>query len=57
MTVSDYNYHYTYLKELEIYYESVVKKYRYSKLVKICKEIERLNRLLKKSTVIKLSNK
>ena len=57
MNVSDYNYYYTYLKELEIYYESVVKKYRYSKLVKICKEIERLNRLLKKSTVIKLSNK
>ena len=47
MTVGDYQYNYTYLVELKKYYNDTVKIHNYGKLVRICKEIERLNKLLK----------
>lgn len=47
MTVGDYYYFYKYLKGLEDYYNETVKIHRYGKLARICKEIERLNKLLK----------
>lgn len=47
MNVGDYYYNYTYLKELEKYYYSTVKIHNFGKLVRICKEIDRLKELLK----------
>lgn len=46
MNVGDYHYNYIYLKNLEDYYNSTVKIHGFGKLARICKEIERLNRLL-----------
>ena len=47
MNVGDYHYNYTYLKELENYYNSTVKIHGFGKLVRICKEIDRLKTILK----------
>ncbi len=47
MTVGDYHYNYNYLKNLEKYYESVVNIYGFGKLARLCKEIERLQKILK----------
>ena len=49
MTVEDYHYHYSYLIQLEKYYNKTVKIHDLSDLYKICKEIERLKKLLKLS--------
>jgi len=57
MTVGDYIYYCKYLIGLEKYHELTLKKYNYSKLVKLCKEIERVKELLYKSRIVKLVNK